>query len=615
MPQRDQSFLPDATVHVVAALHAVASGIALTDDEKHEVDAAGVGLSPTLWAHACSLFSEADHAGEGCEFDVGCEPQLLHWLGFPDERAFAATFGCTVSVAFDAGSGCLAELAYLVDTLDQRAGEAVRHALARVWCRRVRVLAGLSPSPLESIIEAIDRALACPPETGVIRRALLHCKAEAAYIAGDEELERSAREAIEEIERAFGECDLDADVHTMSARIVCACWCLVHGTGLLEAERELVDVQPAGESLWAELRRALIEGRWESLPIPPAAFFQAWHVQRVPTMPGALVDCLRTSAASGLLEAMVSAAEVLLGGGAVEDLKAPGPGYVVGALVERRVKLEAGCAPIAGEPRSVWYEYHQGARRPETVERIELIRELQPVMLRCRDGSAFAAVSVYLDRAAEAESRGDCTDERTALQIAAELSEQVSDNPEQRHYAAVRVALLAWREGHVGKAERLLAPLAGALAAEARERIAAKAEERVALRQALEEFESSTDLRHGARLAWAHQDAGHTVRALAVGRALIERFPDEPAADAVLGGLLYEQHRCRDAVDVFRSALARGFDPVIGEALLAQAASRIGADGDAELRQFALRARERGGVLVSSVRDMLAIEDQSGEEP
>ena len=614
MSQQNQLFLSDATVHVVAALHAVTNGIALTDDEKHEVDAVGVGLSPAFWAHACALFSEADQAGEGCEFDVGCEPQLLRWLGFPDERVFAGTFGCSVSSALDAGTGCLTELAYLVDTLDPRSYAPARYALARVWCRRARILADLRPRPLASIIEAIDRALSCPPESDAIRRSLLLCKAEAAHLAGDEALERSARGAMDEIERATGGRDLDPVVHTMTGQIVCICWLLAHGIGLLEAERELVDVQPCGESLWAEFRRALVERDWGRVPIPPAELFRNWYVQRVPTMPGALVDCLRTSAAAGLLETMVSAAEVLLGGGPPEDLTAPGPAYVVGALFERRVQLEASWTPIAGEPPSIWYEHHQGARRPETLERIELIRGLQPVMTRCRNATAFAPVSVYLDRAAEAEARGDFADERAALEVAVQLSEAVSDTSEQRHYAAVRLAVLNWREGNYFAAERLLAPLAGAQAAEARDWIATKKAERDALRQALEAFRSSTDLLHGSRLAWAHEDAGHSVRALEVGRALIERFPDQPAAEAVLGGLLFEQHRCRDAVDAFRSALARGFERILGEALLAQAACRIGDDGKADLHRLVRRSGERGAMVLARGRDVLLLESQPRAE-
>ena len=222
MSQQNQLFLSDATVYVVAALHAVTNGIALTDDEKHAVDAAGVGLSRALWTHACSLFSEADQAGEGCIFDVGCAPQLLRWLGVADERAFVEMFGSSVSSALDAGTGCLTELAYVVDTLDPRSYAPARHALARVWCRRARILADLRPRPLASIIEAIDRALSCPPETDAIRRSLLHCKAEAAHLAGDEALERSARDAVDEVERATGGRDLDAVVQPRGARLPAA---------------------------------------------------------------------------------------------------------------------------------------------------------------------------------------------------------------------------------------------------------------------------------------------------------------------------------------------------------------------------------------------------------
>ena len=93
---------------------------------------------------------------------------------------------------------------------------------------------------------------------------------------------------------------------------------------------------------------------------------------------------------------------------------------VVSALVERRARLEEDWVAESGEPERIWYELHQGARRPDTVERIELIRGLHPILAWVGAVVPFAPVAVYPDRASESEARGDYADERCALEAAVE---------------------------------------------------------------------------------------------------------------------------------------------------------------------------------------------------
>ena len=219
----------------------------------------------------------------------------------------------------------------------------------------------------------------------------------------------------------------------------------------------------------------------------------------------------------------------------------------------------------SGEPEQAWYELHQRARNfPTTVARIELIRGLHPILARVGAIAPFAPVAVYLDRASESQARGDCADERCALEAAVEFSAGLSDR-EQREHATVRLAALAWREGKLMEVERLLGPLAGRQAAELRERFDAAAPERAALMEVLGAWQKNPDLVRGACYAWAHQDAGHTVHALEVARALGEQFPGGGVAAAFVGAVLLEQGRCRDAVVALRSALHSGFDETLGE--------------------------------------------------
>ena len=95
-----------------------------------------------------------------------------------------------------------------------------------------------------------------------------------------------------------------------------------------------------------------------------------------------------------------------------------------------------GCARATARKRSGAVRYSpagspQGnGRGPETLEQIELIRVLQPVMARSGAVEAFAPVSVYLDRALEAEARSDFAGERAAPEDAAALPVSRARRPE-----------------------------------------------------------------------------------------------------------------------------------------------------------------------------------------
>lgn len=603
----------EGAVHLLVALHAVSTRLALSEAERRRVDSPDEGvLEPgALWGHSCALFAEADEAGPGSVFDLGGAPLLLEWLGLSADE-YHAEFGCSPSEALGMLVGNLRPLAHVVETLEPDSLPDVRHALARVWCRRVRVLADQRPRSLAATLAAVERALGCPPENDAIARSLLHCKAELAHLLGDEGTEQVARLAIDEVERRNPGHDFDGVIHETTARLVSLWWMAAHGRGLLASERELLTVAQGGKPLWSALCDALRKRRWDKVPVPiPNVAFHRDEDCRT-TDRGVFVECLKASAASGVLDDILRVVELLLGQYVVPDPVTPGVAPVVSALVERRARLEDDWVAESGAPAQIWFELHQGARRPDTVARVELIRgTLHPLLARVGAVAPFAPVSLYIDRAAEADARGDFADERAALEVAVEFSRALPDR-DQREHATVRLAALAWREGRLTEVDRLMGPLAGRQAAELRGRVHAAHSKRVALVEALERFERRPDLAHGARYAWAHQDAGHTVRALEVARALGVEFPGGGAPEAVLGGLLFEQGRCRSAAEALRSAVQSGFDPGLGEALLAQALGRIGEDGAAELDRLVRRSWGRNGIETASGRDVLAIGGTSG---
>ena len=157
------------------------------------------------------------------------------------------------------------------------------------------------------------------------------------------------------------------------------------------------------------------------------------------------------------------------------------PLTVQGVARRRRARLEQTWTPAPGERARIFYELRQGARRPATLERLALIYRMQGLFLEFSRDDPMAVVSVYLDRAAEAEAHGQYEQERVALREALELTRDSAVVA----YAMVRYAAWLWRQGDVGEARgRLL----GREDAEARD-LLALIEDREPEREALREAE------------------------------------------------------------------------------------------------------------------------------
>ena len=96
-----------ATTHLLAALYALAHGLALTGEDGAEVERHGDGLRPELWRETKRLLREADRDPDGTTLDLGFLPLVLRWLGVASEDAFAAEFGVGAAEAIARDRGRL----------------------------------------------------------------------------------------------------------------------------------------------------------------------------------------------------------------------------------------------------------------------------------------------------------------------------------------------------------------------------------------------------------------------------------------------------------------------------------------------------------------------------
>ncbi len=576
--------MESATVHVLTALYALAHRLALAPEDAAEVERHAGALSPELWRETKGLLREADHHGAGTSLDVGFTPLILRWLDVPDEDAFAKAFGVRIDEALDRDRGSLGVVAHVIESRSAPGPEELSYLVTLAWCRRAGRLMASLPETARAAIEALEHALDhCP--SGGFRRQLLECLGVASAACGDEEREAHARERIEALDRE------DEARNVVNARILSIVWCLAHDDFLLEAERDLDPGIERSPGVWAAVRRAVEAGRVEDLPVPVATF-EAWSFGE--GLDGAtLRACLEQSAGAGLLPDMVRAVGRVWGGEEPCEL-APSPGayHARDAAFGRRRALECDWRPLPGEWPNIWYEVHQGARRPETLERAALIRRMHGVLHRCGALDPLAAASVYLDRAAECEARGAHEEERTALAHAVLFVRRVDGRPEYRGYGEVCLATACWRAGDVAKAKAMLEGVETPTAREVLGRLAAKEPEREALRCAELAFEREGDLGSGCRLPWAHQAAGHTARAREVGREMCGLFPEEAAAWTTLAGVLYEQGQYRDALEPARTALAQMEDGAAGRVLLARILNVLGPEGREESRALAVAGIE-----------------------
>ena len=581
---REAGRMEQSTADVLSALHALAHRGGLVPEEIDQVERSGGSLSPALWLETRALLVAADTAPAGTTLEIGHTPLVLAWLGLADERAFTDLHGVGIAEALGRGRGRLGELAHALEGAEPMA-EDVRGMLLQAWCERAWRLATGLPKTGPASIAALERALElCPPE-GALRRGLLESLAVVCTHTGELKLADDAHRQIEALDRRVEERRMSEGLRDIAAHVLSVLWCLSHDDGLLGSERGLDPEVAPSRGTWAAVCAAAASGRVEDIPVPNCTF-AAWSA-RADLDEGVLRLALGKSAE--VLPETVRAVDLVW---RREEPDADVPRrvarHVERAVTLRRVELERGFSPLPGERTDLWYEVLNGARRPETVERLELVARTEQALGRVPDVDPISDALVHLSHAARHRARGEHDQVREHLERAVDCARRSDSDPELQRHVEVRAADFLWQWGELGEARRRLEAVGGDEAAEVLADLKAREPCREALQGAERAWRDRGDGESRAALVFAHAAAGHSAKAERLGAEWVERDPCDPFAWATFARLLHGVGRHRDAVEPARVALRRDHDELAGRVLLSRALSRIGPEGCEEATALAL---------------------------
>ena len=584
-----------ATTHLLAALYALAHGLALTGEDGAEVERHGDGLRPELWRETKRLLREADRGPDGTTLDLGFLPLVLRWLGVASEDAFAAEFGVGAAEAIARDRGRLDEIAGALESPGAPGSEELGLQLTVAWTRRGMVLMQARPQEGSAAVEALERAVGHYPwEDDAQYRQLLESLGLACEAGGDSARQRIVHRQIQAFDREAESAAELGDAYGTAALVISVLWCTTHDDLLLDAERGIEPWIKASPVVWARVRASVEAGDLEGVPIPLATYV-AWTGDD--SMDS---EQLRRAldASAWLLPEMLDYVERLWGQLASGRLPSvPAAHHVQAAARLRRSRLQRMWDPLPAERRNIFYEARQGARRAATLERVELIYRMQGLFLEFSLHEPAAVVAVWLDRAGDAESQGRREEERVALERAVELARDEVHHRVAREHAQICFASWLWRRGEPDEARGRLLPLEVPQATELRAQIEAREPQRAALRAAEELSARRGDVESACAVALAQGRAGHRARGEQLARALCREHPEAPMAWMTLARLLFEHGRYRDAVEPavrasLRAVAETGVGGGPGSVLLARIFARIGSDGRARGGAIALAAIE-----------------------
>ena len=490
------------TIAALTALHALAHRIDLTATETALLDVEGPSLSPDVWQCTLSLLADADGAGEGATLHLGYDRLLLAWLGCRDEADCRARHGLSLADALASDRGSLFVAARSVagdrEITTDRAQEALV-LLVKVWAERAARLAGSGEEAVSVSIASFDRAVSVCPLPEETTRALWTAFIGACEVTGKRTLAGLARERLQS-PRDENEDGLELVVLLVFSVL----WALTHDQYQLRCEHGLDRHVNRSPVAWDRMRVAVAEGRLDDVPVPTEAF-AAW-------CPGPGLDadelggCVQACTAA--LPEFLATVEAVLGGKGDPVSLPPTPLALVCEICRmRRIRIERDYEPVPGERRNIYYEV-QGARRPEALERLDLMRRLNGLLARYGSHDPDIQMCLGLDLAAESESRGEHDATLLHLEEVRHAAVLV-DDPGRREYAEVCLAQHYWQLGEVERANAILAGLTTERAAAARHRFDAMASARAEHRDAVDSCPRTPGVEAWSALAHAEMRAGH----------------------------------------------------------------------------------------------------------
>ena len=324
-----------------------------------------------------ALLAAYDSAGERATLNLGGYDRLVHaWLGCVDASDCCERHGLTVSDALSGDRGSLFVAAGVVAGDRELRSYAAKEALVllvKVWAERAGRLAGSGEEAVSVSIASFDRAVSVCPLPKETIRALWTAFIDACEVNGNRSLARLARERLTCLD------DENDGLELVVLLVLSVLWAVTHGEYLLRSEHGLDRHVNRSPVAWDRIRVAVAEGRLDDVPVPTETF-AAW-------CPGPGLDedelrgCIRSCEAA-ILAQYLDTVEAVWSGEGEPDSRPPTP---VALIVEicrmRRLRIERAYDPVSGERRNIFYEM-QGARRPEALECLDLMRLLNGLLAR-----------------------------------------------------------------------------------------------------------------------------------------------------------------------------------------------------------------------------------------
>ena len=236
------------------------------------------------------------------------------------------------------------------------------------------------------------------------------------------------------------------------------------------------------------------------------------------------------------------------------------------------------------------------------------MRHLRPVLLRA-EASPLVVALAHGDAASESRAEGKHDETRLHLDKVMHWTAKCEGDRERRDSGAAFVAMQIWAEGDPDEAMRRLRELEGEHPKSHLRTIEAHADERETLREAERAHAERGDVDSTCALVKSHVAAGHTIRAEAIARDGLQRYPDDSKTWEVVAWLLLVTGRYRNALVPALEALDKGVCRSVGASLVARILAHFGtewSEESARLAGEAIQADDARDVLPTDVLAELA---------